>query len=251
MSATSTLDPRKFAYVTLLSTEDYLDAVLVLNESLKDVDSKYPLICGVTKNLNKTELITRLMSAGVHIEWIEPRIYSENTRMKHAGQVVLNTASKLSLFELVNYDKLCYIDADTMVVKNIDDVFDRLDGSMIKMPEDDYGFTGLFIFSPRNHRADFYLHLLENFDCFDGDLIGSLWFHTRTSPEHWIDQNYCRHYNCALTKKERRGVKVWHFCNEGCKPWIPADRQSMPVDNNDTIVAKYDSLLNRVHAMFN
>lgn len=246
MSATSTLDPRKFAYITLLSTEDYLDAVLVLNESLKDVSSQYPLVCAVTKNLNKTELITRLMTAGIHIEWIESREYSENTRTKHSGHAVLNTASKISLFELVNYDKLCYIDADTIVVKNIDDVFDRLDGSMIKMDGDEYGFTGLFVFSPRNHRADFYLHLLTHFDCFDGDLLGSLWFYTRTSADHWIDDSYCKHYAFNLSKKDRRGVKVWHFCNEGHKPWFPKDRQSMP---DDIVLTKYDELLHRAQNM--
>ena len=241
----STLDPRNFAYITLLSSENYLDAVLVLHESLKDVGSQYPLVCAVTKNCNSTKLITRLMSENIRIEWIDNLIYSDTVRKKYDGKAVLNTASKISLFSLVNYDKLCYIDADTMVVKNIDDVFDRLDGSMVKMPDDDYGFTGLFVFSPRNHRADFYLHLLQNFDCFDGDLIGSLWFHTRTSSEHHIDQNYCRHYNDDFSKKERRQVKVWHFCNEGNKPWIAEDRAKM--NNECTVIQKYDEYMRRVH----
>lgn len=243
----NSLDPSRFAYVTLLSSEDYLDAVLVLHESLKDVQAKFPLICGVTKNLNSTQLITKLMSSGIHIEWIEPLEYSAGTQAKYPGKVVLNTASKVNLFNLVNYDKLCYIDADTIVVNNIDDVFDRLDGSMVKFQNDDYGFTGLFVFSPRNHRADFYLHLLKNFDCFDGDLIGSLWFYTRTSADHWISDDYCKHYNNDVKRKGNHNVRVWHFCNEGCKPWKPADRENMKLTY---VLQKYDDLLARVHGMF-
>ena len=40
------------AYVTLLSTESFFEAVLVLNQSLKNVNSEYPLVCMVTNNLN-------------------------------------------------------------------------------------------------------------------------------------------------------------------------------------------------------
>ena len=40
------------AYVTLLSTESYLEAVLVLNQSLRNVNSEYPLVCMVTDNLD-------------------------------------------------------------------------------------------------------------------------------------------------------------------------------------------------------
>lgn len=238
----STLDPRNFAYVTLLSSEDYIDAVLVLNESLKMVNAQYPLVCAVTNNLNKTELITRLIAAGIRIEWIEPLEYSVHVRENNVGHAVLNTASKINLFNLKNYDKLCYIDADVIVMKNIDDVFDYLDGAMIHTP-DDYGFTGLFVFSPRNHREDFYLHLLTSFDCFDGDLIGSLWFYTRTSPAHQIPQSYCQHYHEGITKKDMRDTKVWHFCNRGNKPWFEKDRSQM---HSTLVLTKYDELLQRV-----
>ena len=44
-------DPRNMAYVTLLSTNDYLDAVLVLNKSLQRVNSKYPLLVMVVNTI--------------------------------------------------------------------------------------------------------------------------------------------------------------------------------------------------------
>jgi hypothetical protein len=40
-----------YAYITLLSSYDYLDAVLVLNASLKSQDTKYPLVCAVTEDI--------------------------------------------------------------------------------------------------------------------------------------------------------------------------------------------------------
>ena len=50
------------------------------------------------------------MSENIRIEWIDNLIYSDTVRKKYDGKAVLNTASKISLFSLVNYDKLCYID---------------------------------------------------------------------------------------------------------------------------------------------
>ena len=40
------------AYITLLSTNEYLDGVLALYQSLQDVGSKYPLVVAVTNNIH-------------------------------------------------------------------------------------------------------------------------------------------------------------------------------------------------------
>ena len=43
------------AYITLLSSEDYLEAVLVLNYSLRLVNSQYPLVVYVTNQVYNNE----------------------------------------------------------------------------------------------------------------------------------------------------------------------------------------------------
>ena len=40
-------------YVCVLSTDNYLEGVLVLNENLKALKSKYPLLCLINENISK------------------------------------------------------------------------------------------------------------------------------------------------------------------------------------------------------
>lgn len=245
----------KKAFVTLLSTKNYLKAVLILNKSIKENKSSYPLVCGVTEDIFTQDIVKPLLDSGVIVEKIETLSYSEGTLDKWKGRSVLNTASKLSLFDLKNYDKLCYIDADTFLLDNIDEVLDRLDGSMISQNPgqalDDYGFTGLFVFQPKYHRNDFYKHLMQNFNVADGDLLGSLWFFTRTSPCHQIPYIYCMHYTYAVCNKlfpksnERElscMPKVIHFCNED-KPWLNPEKFPL----TDPIIKLYFSYMNSIN----
>lgn len=230
-------------FVTLLSSENYLEAVLVLKRSLDHVKSEYPLICGVTTDIYTEKVVGILKKEGILVEKIERLEYSIYTRTEWVDRPVLNTASKISLFSLKKYDKLCYLDTDSFVLKNIDDVFDRLDGTMIKESEEDYGFTGMFIFCPRNHREEYYKFLLVNKKCADGDLLGDLWFYTRTSKEHWLDVNYFRPYHQIKNRLESgesnfEEVKAVHFLNED-KPWIHFDR--FP-ENNPIIEMYYQYL---------
>lgn len=236
------------AFITLLSTEDYLDAVLILNMSLRDANSKYPLVCGVVESLKENNhIINSLNQAGIKIEFIKELTYNQEVINKWQGYSVLNTASKISLFDLKHYEKLVYIDADVIVMENIDDVMNYPDGAMIepapKEKQDNYGFTGLFVFQPKYHREDFYKCLIQNFPCADGDMIGSLWFFTRTSPAHRIPYSYCTHY--AYYYCEDYPAKVVHFCNEQ-KPW---KRQWFDYfrDRRDPVIQKYRKYLNILH----
>lgn len=236
----------KYSFITLLSSKNYLDAVLVLNESLKCTGSKYPFTVAVTDEIFDAEMEGILKGHDIRYEVIKTLSYSEKTKksVKNTNASVLNTASKISLFDLKNYDKLVYIDADTIVMENIDNLFDFPDGSIIKeKSDDDYGFTGLFVFQPRYHREDFYKCLMQNFQCVDGDLLGSLWFYSRTSRNHWIPYSYCMQYDCV-----RDGLnlleepKVIHFCNEN-KPWLNKEYFK---DENNKYINWYWELLDRI-----
>ena len=41
------------SYVCVLSTDNYLDGVLVLNENLQRIKSNYPLLCIINENISK------------------------------------------------------------------------------------------------------------------------------------------------------------------------------------------------------
>lgn len=214
-------DKGRNAYATLLSTTNYLDAVLVLNKSLKQVNSKYPLVAVVVDTIFTPKLEKILRKNGIFFEVVPPLQYSVEVQEKYKDKEsasVLNTASKIQLFsQMKNWDKVVYIDADTIVLQNIDDLFDRLDGSMVKYPDDTMGFSGLFVFYPRNHQEDeFYPTIMANHACVDGDLLGKVWFFVRDSVAHQIDIKYLWHYSKENIPND---VKVVHFCNP-VKPWL-------------------------------
>lgn len=213
-------DQGRYAYVTLLSTENYLDAVLVLNKSLKNVHAQYPLLVMVVDTIFTPTMKEIFHKNGIVYETVPPLEYSQFVKDKYQereNKNVLNTASKIQLFTLKNWDKLVYLDADVLVLQNIDDLFSRLDGSMIKYAEDQMGFSGMFVFEPRNHQEDeFYPTIMQAHACVDGDLIGKVWFFVRESKEHQIDPKYFWHYNPHMTPSD---AKVVHFCNH-IKPWL-------------------------------
>lgn len=211
------------AYVTLLSTEDYLDGVRVLKKSLEHTESQYPFICAVTEDIYKRALVASLEGQGIIVKKIQRLEYSLETQKKWKGMSVLNTASKISLFNLKEWNKLCYIDADSIILKNIDNIFNYPDGSMLWSPYEESGneyngITSLMVFSPKNHNAELYYSSLINTNHFDGDFFENLWFHIKENSDYRIPYKYHSLYMDVLTNYIG-DVKGIHFCNEW-KPWL-------------------------------
>ena len=238
-------------FITLLSTENYLEAVLVLNRSFKLTNTKYPLIAGVTDELAQNpRVIDVLNRENIPIEVITTLKYNDFIIKRWTddpGEYVLHTASKYSLFDLKEYDKLCYIDADTIVMENIDELLDYPDGSIIydgatkKNGEYEKGFSALFVFNPRNHNSKYYIELSKVFNEVDGGLIGDLWFYVMDSPAHQIPLTYCWGYNSHLSDK-----KVAHFSGYE-KPWL---NEKYYENDDNKIIRLYRSLLKEVKSRY-
>lgn len=208
----------KQGWVTLLSSEDYIEGVLVLNESLKRVGSKYPLLVAVTEDIYD-KYHNKLCNAGMLPAKVNKLVYSnktlEDVEKKWPNQKqVLNTASKLNIFDFTDWEKLVYIDADVLVLKNMDDLFSYRDCSMVKYANDQMGFTGLFVIEPSHHYKQFYFTLMENESCFDGDLFGHLWLpFVSYNKEYQIPECYL-----GYPHEDYDIIKSVHFCNSP-KPW--------------------------------
>lgn len=118
------------AYITVLSSDEYLIGVLCLNQSLKDAKSKYPLVVLVNdkisekakKVLEENEIETINAKSFVLPDWIV-----EKNRTSHANWS--NTFDKLSIFELTEFDKLVFLDSDMFVRNNIDELLEKPDMS--------------------------------------------------------------------------------------------------------------------------
>lgn len=212
-----------YVYITLLSSVDYLPAVLVLNESLKRVHSRYPLGVGVTLDIldKVNSILTKAGCIVYPIGKLEYNDQSKDFNAKHNFPAcVNNTASKISLFTLHNIDKCVYIDADTLVLRNVDELFYYPDGSMVYYKGDPMGFTGLMVFSPRNHKYEFYKAAMDKAICTDGNLLGELWFFVKYNATYQIPSTYLVNYCPDLDDLHHDDYKILHFCNNP-KPWTP------------------------------
>lgn len=206
----------KRAFVTLLSSKDYLPAVLILNKTMKQVNSIYPLLVAVTENvisdvqeyLEKENILYR------EIPFLE---YSKEIQQEYNNQPILNTASKIAIFMFQDYDKIIYLDADTYIYQNIDDLFYYPDGAML----DEYGkyLSGLMVIEPKNHNANYYYTLIRMFPVLDGTLFENLFFMVKSNPAYRIDNTYF--VNIMLENLDFinfNRIKAIQYCYK-YKPW--------------------------------
>ena len=156
-------------YVTVLATDDYLGGVLVIHRTLKDTRSKYPLHVCVTPNLSGHTRDT-LVAYGI------PMI--EVTRRDSPKMPPFNkwraTYTKLEIFKLTQYSKLVYIDADMIVLKNIDHLFEKPHMSGVAAGcwgKKDFNFnSGLLVIEPNVKEYDALVDIsIEHGDTCQGD----------------------------------------------------------------------------------
>ncbi|MDB5870411.1 MAG: hypothetical protein JWP96_2743 [Polaromonas sp.] len=111
------------AYVTLLSTLNYLPGVIVLYESLKQVNFSYSFWVGISTNI-PPHVDSELTNRGMHVIRLPAGMEISGSLKEKSGHWS-NTFDKLHLFGLMNFSKLVYLDSDMMVLKNIDELFEK------------------------------------------------------------------------------------------------------------------------------
>ena len=111
-------------YITLLSTRSYLPGVLALNESLKRVGGRYPLLVALSANMGDSSIEPTLRKAGM-ITKILPDSLKIPVELKMSSGHWGHTFDKIHLFGLTEYSKLVYVDSDMIVLKNIDELFEK------------------------------------------------------------------------------------------------------------------------------
>lgn len=179
-----------YVYMTLLSSDDYFISVLILNKKLKEVQSKYPLVVCITDNIINENIIDILNAESIEYKIISKIDYPQQTLDIITKESYMNTASKLQIFSFKEYDKVCYLDSDVLILQNIDDVFDYPNGAMVYYPEYGMGISSFFIFQPKYHKENLYLILLEQTNYLDGSLLGHIFFSAKENPNFQIPKCY-------------------------------------------------------------
>lgn len=123
----------KRGYVTVLSTEKYLEGLLVLNESLIKVESQYPLYAILTNDISK-RIEERLNEKGIKTirkeKFILPQDIINKNELNEKSRWSY-TFEKLNVFELTEFEKIVFLDSDIYVRKNIDELFEKKNMSAV------------------------------------------------------------------------------------------------------------------------
>lgn len=151
---------KKYAYVTLVTTNNYVPGVVILYESLKRVKSQFPLICMYNKDISEDNL-KRLREVGIELRLVEdigfPKqiIKHNNATNPDLGEVWKSTLTKCRVFDMTEFDKVIFCDADLLILKNIDHCFElphmtaALDGEYMNLwPGAPHFNSGFFVVKP-------------------------------------------------------------------------------------------------------
>jgi len=135
--------PPKFAYVTLVTSEFYVKGALVLIYSLKKT-TDIPILVMVPKTLDD-KYCKQMSKLGACIEKVDNIEFDQDFINRHSIDTIMKNVKpytatkygakksklaynidnfmKLKLWQFTQYEKLAYLDADMIVLRNMDSIF--------------------------------------------------------------------------------------------------------------------------------
>lgn len=121
-------NPKRYSYATLITRQSYLAGVVILAHTLQKHGSKYPLVVLYTPSLSNDAVRVLEIEAGKSN--IIPRkcdflLPPSGTKVTLIAERFEDTWTKLRVFELFEYEAVCYLDADMAVFKNMDVIFEE------------------------------------------------------------------------------------------------------------------------------
>lgn len=185
----------KYAYTTLLATDDYVQGVLGLNYSFQINNIKYPLIVLITDNC---QIATMQLLEKNNIQY---KIIPDSSFVNNDGRF-RTTLNKFYAFTLFEYEKICFLDADVILSGNIDYIFNYKRKYWKYIPKEIVSiFGGCFVTEPSQEIFDFAMSYFDkspsdedvlnhyfdpnSFTWFKDDPIEKRVRHIGTVPKYW------------------------------------------------------------------
>lgn len=255
----------KNAYVTILLDNTYLPGSLALANSIKKTNSEIPIVLIISSNisnkikffLNNDSNCKKLFSQVIEISNETDLISTKSNDLQILNNYLqrpdlLSTLSKLLIWKLlIQYDTVIYLDSDTLVLDNIDHLFDNykditeydiVAASDIGWP--DCFNSGVFIFKPSVKIFDELIAFYDNdavssFDGADQGLLNEFFnlssianpvYNTHSTIKtrgNWIRLPII--YNIQQTNnyeylpslfRFKNDLKILHFIGKFNKPWL-------------------------------
>lgn len=228
------MEQNRQAYITVLSSENYLEGVRILLYSMKRVKCTFPLYVLLSESL--AHLRAKIEKWGLQVI-VAKDISLGDFEGQNNRQYWNNTFFKLRIFELVQFDKLVYLDNDMILLQNLDHLFscehitavqggaliyhweDMSSGLMVLRPslED---FQGLIDQIPTVCESK----IKANCGFGDQDIIS--YYYKKINPvwpeDQRLDESYYGMVRCIHELAVHYGyknMKVVHFSGEK-KPWM-------------------------------
>jgi len=218
----------RFGFVTLATTDSYASGALVLARSLRAVNTSADLVCLISSNLT-APIKKEIENAFDEVRVVDVLNSNDDAMLALLKRPELGvTLTKLHCWKLAQYSKMVFLDADTLVLQNIDDLFNRDELSAVA----DCGWpscfnSGVFVFKPS---LDTFTSLVDfantqgSFDGGDQGLLNDYFSDWSTaSASKILPFGYNVHaaatyaYAPAFNKFKDQ-VKVVHFLG-AAKPW--------------------------------
>jgi len=216
----------KKAYVTLTSNDLFVPGAVAAIKSLRMTKTQYPILCMVSEEVSE-ENLDILREAGcetILVDKIHSEVSGEDGDRFEVGKNWL-TFTKLNVFNMTDYDKIVYIDADCVVLKNIDEMFDFPTLSGYVLAHTGELEAGVLVLQPSEEIFNEILSFInkENWTNHDQSLLNWFFrnhkdnFHHLSNDYHFCHKLYHNQDPMLLNKGL---VKIIEF--NGYKPWIPS-----------------------------
>uniref|UniRef100_A0A8I3PQR4 glycogenin glucosyltransferase n=2 Tax=Canis lupus familiaris TaxID=9615 RepID=A0A8I3PQR4_CANLF len=216
------------AFVTLATNDIYCQGALVLGQSLRNQRATRRLVVLITPQVSNLlrVILSKVFDEVIEVNLIDSADYIHLAFLKRPELGV--TLTKLHCWTLTHYSKCVFLDADTLVLSNIDELFDRTEFSAAPDPGwPDCFNSGVFVFQPSLETHGLLLQHATDHGSFDGadqGLLNSFFSSWSTADIHKhlpfiynLSSNTAYTYSPAF-KRFGSSVKVVHFLGP-TKPW--------------------------------
>ncbi|TMS21049.1 Glycogenin-1 [Larimichthys crocea] len=216
------------AFVTLATNDSYAKGAMVLGQSLRNHHTTRKLVVLVGPHVAEPcrDALRSIFDEVSVVDVMDSGDAAHLSMMKRPDLGV--TFTKLHCWTLTQYSKCVFMDADTLVLSNIDELFEREELSAAPDPGwPDCFNSGVFVFRPSNETHEKLLAFCSENGSFDGGDQGVLnsFFNT------WATADISKHlpfiYNLSSIaiysylpafKQYGHDAKVVHFLGK-VKPW--------------------------------
>ncbi|XP_073539776.1 glycogenin-1-like isoform X2 [Phyllobates terribilis] len=216
------------AFVTLCTNDTYCQGALVLGKSLRNHETSRKLVVMITSPVSgrMRAILSKVFDEVLEVDTLDSADLVRLSLLKRPELGV--TFTKIQCWTLTQYTKCVYMDADTIALRNIDELFDREEFSAAP----DSGWpdcfnSGVFVFRPSLDTFGRLLQYAEDNGSFDGGDQGLL----NSFFSNWATSDISKHlpfiYNLSISsiytyipafKQFGSEAKVVHFIGTP-KPW--------------------------------